>query len=188
MVCLIWNWWETLQPECLRRYRSSRLGSARAIRTHPPASRVQPPSARRPSHRRRPTIDCDARSDIVRHSHPEGGRLSPPGAEQESNRRLPALPGTAMASPGTQPGCGTVQRLGGLLRYFNDRREMETGSKTPPRAKPTPILDPPAGSDSGDHSAPAPIPPISGHSHWQARNRLNCKNNLPVGRCATGYT
>ena len=41
---------------------------------------------------------------------------------------------------------------------------METGSKTPPRAKPTPILDPPAGSDSGDHSAPAPIPPISGHS------------------------
>ena len=59
---------------------------------------------------------------------------------------------------------GTVQRLGGLLRYFNDRREMETGSKTPPRAKPTPILDPPAGSNSGDHSAPAPIPPISGHS------------------------
>jgi hypothetical protein len=32
--------------------------------------------------------------------------------------------------------------LGGLLRYFNDRREMETGSKTPPRAKPTPISIP----------------------------------------------
>ncbi len=48
--------------------------------------------------------------------------------------------------------------IGGLLRFFNDRREMETGSKTPPRAKPTPILDPPAGSDSGDHSARAPIP------------------------------
>ena len=66
---------------------------------------------------------------------------------------------------------GTVQRLGGLLRYFNDRREMETGSKTPPRAKPTPILDPPAGSDSGDHSDPAPIPPISGHSQRSGRRR-----------------
>ena len=41
---------------------------------------------------------------------------------------------------------------------------METGSKTPPRAKPTPILDPPPAAISGDHSAPAPTPPISGHS------------------------